>query len=79
MAPTVSTFFSGVSWAGKTVVPFMTNGGWPGHVIADMRKAATGAKCGPTLEVQFDSAGGATQETPQRKVNAWIDQVKQLL
>lgn len=79
MAPAVNTFFSSVNWAGKTVVPFMTNGGWPGHVIADMRKAAAGAKCGPTLEVQFDSAGGATQETPQRKVNAWIDQVKQLL
>ena len=78
MAPAVSTFFGNVDWAGKTMVPFMTNGGWPGHFIADMRQAAAPAHCGPALEVRFDSAGGPKQETPQRKVNEWIDQVKEL-
>lgn len=32
------------SWAnGNTVVPFMTNGGWPGHVIKDMKALCPGA------------------------------------
>lgn len=37
MAPAVKTFLHKNTFAGKTVVPFMTNGGWPGHVIRDMK------------------------------------------
>lgn len=66
-------------WTGKTMVPFMTNGGWPGNVIEDMRGAAAGATFGPALEAQFDSTGGSHQETPQREVDSWIKQVKALL
>lgn len=36
MAPAVKTFLNSQKWEGKTVVPFMTNGGWPGHVIKDI-------------------------------------------
>ena len=79
MAPAVRTFFSGVDLAGKTVVPFMTNGGWPGSVIDDMRDAAIGAVAGPALEIQFDSTGGAQQETPQAAVDAWVAEVRALL
>lgn len=32
MAPAVATFLSSAALAGKEVVPFMTNAGWPGHV-----------------------------------------------
>ena len=37
MAPAVKTFLHQQDFTGKTVVPFMTNGGWPGHVIKDMK------------------------------------------
>ena len=43
MAPAVKTFLHGQNFAGKTVVPFMTNGGWPGRVIKDMKAASPGA------------------------------------
>lgn len=43
MAPAVKTFLRGQNFAGKTVVPFMTNGGWPGRVIKDMKAACPGA------------------------------------
>ena len=79
MAPAVKSFLAEHDWTGKTVVPFMTNGGWPGNVIDDMREAAAGAVAGPALEVQFDSTGGSRQETPQREVDAWVAQVKKLL
>lgn len=46
MAPAVKTFLHQQDFTGKTVVPFMTNGGWPGHVIKDMKAACKGAKCG---------------------------------
>ena len=36
MAPAVLTFLTENDFSGKTIIPFMTNGGWPGHVIKDM-------------------------------------------
>lgn len=79
MAPAVATFMHGVDWTGKTVVPFMTNAGWPGSVIDDMEKAAAGAVAGPAIEVQFDSAGGPALVTDQCAINTWIESVKRLL
>ena len=79
MAPAVAAFMHGVDWAGKTVVPFSTNAGWPGSTIEDIQSAAAGAAAGPSLEVIFDSTGGSNQKTPQVEVDAWVASVKALL
>ena len=39
------------NFAGKTVVPFMTNGGWPGRVIKDMKAACPGADFACDMQV----------------------------
>lgn len=75
MAPAVHSFFQQRSWKGRTVIPFMTNGGWPGHVIRDMSRAAAGAGILLPMEVQFDSEGGSHQLTSDQKVDAWIQEV----
>lgn len=79
MAPAVKTFFHEQDFTGKTVVPFMTNGGWPGHVIKDMKKACPGAKTACEMQVQFDSNGGDHLETPESEIEAWAQSVKALL
>ena len=79
MAPAVLTFLHSQNWAGKTVVPFMTNGGWPGHVIKDMKKACPEAKFACDFQVKFDSNGGDHLETPQSQIDAWVQSVKALL
>ena len=79
MAPAVLTFLHSQNWKGKTVVPFMTNGGWPGHVIKDMKKACAGAEFACEMEVQFDSTGGDHLETKQAKIDAWIEDIEKLL
>ena len=76
MAPAVKSFLAQVDLSGKLVVPFQTNGGWPGSVIDDIREACPGAAFGPSAEVQFDSTGGARQVTPQAQVDAWVAAVK---
>lgn len=76
MAPAVKTFFNENDFTGKTVIPFMTNGGWPGHVIKDMEKACEGAKCVEPMEIQFDSTGGDHLETSEKEIKAWIENVK---
>lgn len=79
MAPAVKTFLHHQDLSGKTVVPFMTNGGWPGHVIKDMKKACTGARSACEMQVQFDSNGGDHLETPEAEIERWAQSVKGLL
>lgn len=42
MAPAMKTFIHMHDFKGKTVIPFMTHGGWPGKVIKDMKKRIKG-------------------------------------
>ena len=79
MAPAVKIFLHQQDFTGKTVVPFMTNGGWPGHVIKDMKAACKGANVVCDMQIQFDSTGGSNLETPQEQINEWIQSVKNLL
>lgn len=75
MAPAVKAFLEENDFSGKKVIPFMTNGGWPGHVIRDMKKAVKGADVENAMEIQFDSTGGSRQITPQSKVEEWIHSI----
>ncbi len=79
MAPAVRTFLYQNDFSGKTVVPFMTNGGWPGHVIKDMQKACKGATTRCSMQVQFDSTGGSQLQTPTAEIESWIKEVKEIL
>ena len=79
MAPAVATFLDAVEWQGKTVIPFMTNGGWPGHVIADIKKACAGAEFAQAMQVKFDSTGGSRMETPEAEIEAWIHELQKSL
>ena len=79
MAPAVKTFLHQNDFTGKTVVPFMTNGGWPGHVIKDMKKACPGAEFACDMQVRFDSNGGDHLETAEEEIEAWAEKVKSML
>lgn len=78
MAPAVRTFLDRNDFTGKTVVPFMTNAGWPGRVIRNMTALAEahGATVAHPMQVRFDAEGGDTQETDQREVDAWMETVR---
>lgn len=79
MAPAVSSFLHGQSWEGRTVAPFMTNGGWPGHVIKDMKAACPGARFVCEMQVRFDSQGGSELVTPMADIDAWCGKLKELV
>ncbi|HIQ77288.1 MAG TPA: NAD(P)H-dependent oxidoreductase [Candidatus Faecousia excrementipullorum] len=79
MAPAVLTFLHQQDWHGKTVVPFQTHGGWPGHVMQDIAAACRGAKVTCDIQVKFDSNGGDRLETPETELEAWAEKVKALL
>lgn len=41
MVPAVLTFLNSHDWTGKTVIPFQTHGGWPGHALKDIKAACS--------------------------------------
>ena len=76
MAPAVLTFLTVNDFTGKTVIPFMTNGGWPGHVIKDMKDKCKGAAFVHEMQIQFDSMGKDHLETSEDVITEWIGQIK---
>ena len=79
MAPAVLTFLKSCSWKGKTVIPFQTHGGWPGHVIKDIKNICKGAAFSHEMEIQFDSTGGAELITANDRIDAWTEQIRRML
>lgn len=77
MAPAVLTFLNSCDWQGKTVIPFQTHGGWPGHVMKDIKNICKGAVLRHEMEAQFDSTGGAELVTNEKSIEAWIKQIKE--
>ncbi|MGI6224096.1 MAG: flavodoxin family protein [Prevotella sp.] len=79
-APVVMSFLRQTNLKGKTVVPFMTNAGWPGNVIRSMTQAAqsSGASVVNSHEFRFSAASGKRDEmkTSQRELDLWIDSLK---
>lgn len=72
MAPAVAAFLDSADLSGKEVVLYMTNAGWPGHVIKDMTAAAKGARIISGKEILFDSDGGTRMITPEAEIDEWI-------
>ena len=62
-------------FTGKTVIPFMTNGGWPGHVIKDMEENCKGAAFAHEMQIQFDSKGKDHLETSEEVITEWIGKI----
>lgn len=75
MAPAVRTFLESCNWQGKTVIPFQTHGGWPGHTLEDMKNACAGAHFLGEMDIRFDSAGGAELVTDPARIEEWIRRV----
>lgn len=79
MAPAVRTFIEENDLKGKTVILFMTNGGWAGHVLKDMADACKGAKICHEMEIKFSSDGGDTLETPPEVIDRWISGIAEFI
>ena len=75
MAPVMKTFIHTHNLKGKTVIPFMTHGGWPGKVIKDMEKELKDSIISTSIEIQFDSNGGDILITSLDTIEDWIKQL----
>lgn len=54
-ATPLNTFIKNNDFTGKTIVPFITNGGWLGHTLEDI-KNNTNAKIVKPIDLKFDGS-----------------------
>ncbi|MDQ7095155.1 flavodoxin [Desulfosporosinus sp. PR] len=68
-APAVRTVLSQNDLTGKTIYPFVTNGGWLGHTFKDLKEACAGAVIKTGLDIKFDED---RLRTPESKIKDWL-------
>lgn len=78
MSSPVLSFLSMVDWNGKTLIPFQTHAGWPGHTLEDMERICAGASVRYPKAVWFSPRQFGKIETPQREIEQWLAQLKTL-
>ncbi len=78
MSSPVLSFLSMVDWAGKTLIPFQTHAGWPGHTLEDMERACPGARVLYPKAIRFSPRQFGKMETPQRDLDRWLGQLSAL-
>lgn len=72
MAPCVKTFLESYDFSNKKIILFMTNAGWPGTVIKDMKAKIKDAEIISESEILFDSQGCDKMITTCKELNEWI-------
>lgn len=68
-APAVATFLSEYDLSGKTIIPFVTNGGWIGHTIKDIKKVCKNTIVKNEIAIRFDTD---KMEMPESNLEKWI-------
>ena len=71
-APAMHTFLASHDFSGKTVCPFVTNGGWIGHTLKDIAAACKGAKVERGLNIKFD---GDKLQALESEIKKWIQDI----
>ena len=79
MAPAMRTFLTEHDFHGKVVIPFVTNGGWTGHVMEDIASLIPGSLIRCPLTVTFDVAGKGTIEQSTPDLSEWLQQVRHVV
>lgn len=79
MAPVVHTFLDENDFTGKIVIPFMTNAGWSGTVIGDMKKAAKEAVIISEKEILFDAQENGQMKISESDLGKWMTEVKNIM
>ena len=71
-APAINTFITENNLSDKTIIPFITNGGWLGHTVEDI-KSATGANVINPISIKFNTSDLSTNI---KDIKEWINSLK---
>ena len=71
-APAVRTFLSKYDLSGKIIIPFITNGGWMGSTVNDIKNMAKNSQVKNEINIKFN---GSNLETSMNEINSWINRL----
>ena len=72
MAPPVRSFLKNTDLSGKTIIPFITNGGWIGTTLEDINKLTKGAHVKNEIDIVFEDSN---MKTSLVGLTDWIDSI----
>ena len=72
MAPPVRSFLKNNDLSGKTIIPFITNGGWIGTTLEDINKLTKGAHVKNEIDIVFEDSN---MKTSLVGLTDWIDSI----
>ena len=72
MAPPVRSFLKNNDLSGKTIIPFITNGGWIGTTLEDINKITKGAHVKNEIDIVFEDSN---MKTSLVGLTDWIDSI----
>lgn len=72
-APAVKTFLAQNDLSGKTVYPFITNGGWIGHTVQDIENAIPNAAVKEAVNIRFN---GSDLSVSVSEIENWIAKIE---
>ena len=71
-APAVRTFLSEYDLREKIIIPFITNGGWIGSTVNDIKNMAKNSEVKNEINIKFN---GSNLETSMNEINSWINRL----
>ncbi len=75
MTSPVLSFFSNPKLKDKTIIPFQTHGGWPGHTLDDINRVLRNSGCSVEnfFQIEYDGEDPTKQITLPSEIDKWID------
>lgn len=67
--PAVANFLSEYDLSGKTIIPFVTNGGWIGHTLKDIENCCKNSIVTNAIDIRFDMD---KMIIPESNLKKWI-------
>ncbi len=75
IAPAVSAFLDQYDLSGKTVIPFVTYGGYEGHSLSDLEKQCKTTKILNPNSIQFDAENLNKMAISEKDLDTWIQSI----
>lgn len=72
MASAVLSFLKENDLTGKTLIPYQTHAGWPGHCLKDMAKEAGAATVKNQKDIKFSTTVPGELVTKESELDQWI-------
>lgn len=75
MVSPVLSFLNDQKLKDKTIIPFQTHGGWPGHTLDDIKRVLRNSGCSVEnfFQIEYDGEDPTRQITLPSEIDKWID------